>query len=342
MPTRSVLRLEREQILAFRRRVAALDERLPPGDRSIETAAFGGLQDSVPRAAQLSLFARVAGVGPSAWQQPPLVQVWGPRFSVYVIAERDVAVFTLGRHPDGAAQRARAEALAERLREHLGDEWRRYDDVGAEFGIKPNTLRYATTTGTVLLRWEGARRPVIRSVPAPELDVGEARLELARRYLHVFAPGTAAGFGDWAGIRAAGATAAFEALASSLTPVRTAIGEAWILSADEAELRRPGERPTAARLLPSGDTLSLLQGRERELLVPDPSDRARLWTPRVWPGAVLVGGEVRGTWRRAREVVSVEMWGDVSAPEREAIAAEAAGMPLPGLEDTPIRVRWEP
>ncbi len=344
MPTRSVLRLDREQVLAFRRRVAALDERHPPGDRSIEAAAFAGLQDSMPRAAQLSLAARVAAVGPAAWQQPPLVQVWGPRFSAYVIAARDVAVFTLGRHPDGAAQRRRAEALAERLREHLGDEWRPYDDVGAEFGIKPNALRYATTTGTVLLRWEGARRPLIRSVPAPELAVAEARLELARRYLHVFAPGTAAGFSDWAGIRPALATGALEALASSLTPVRTVIGDAWILSADEAELRRPaGEVPTAtARLLPSGDTLSLLQGRDRELLVPDPAHRAKLWTPRVWPGAVLAGGEVRGTWRRAREVVSVEMWGRPAAAEREAIEAEAAAMPLPGLESTPIRVRWEP
>ncbi len=62
----------------------------------------------------------------------------------------------------------------------------------------------------------------------------------------------------------------------------------------------------------------------------------------MWPGAVLAGGEVSGTWRRAREVVSVEMWDEPSAAEREAIEAEAAAMPLPGLEDTPIRVRWEP
>jgi hypothetical protein len=254
MPTRSLLRLEREQIAAFRRHVTALDERLPPGDRSIETAAFAGLQDSMPRAAQLSLFARVDGVRTSAWQQPPLVQVWGPRFSAYVVAERDLAVFTLGRHPEGAAPRRRAEALAERLREHLRDEWRPYDEVGAAFGIKPNTLRYATTTGTVLLRWEGARRPLIRSVPAPELEPGEARLGLARRYLHAFAPGTPDGFGLWAGIPARGAAAAFEGLGSSLTRVRSPIGEAWILSADEAELRRPAGvgRADTIRLLPSG------------------------------------------------------------------------------------------
>jgi len=344
MPTRSVLRVDRQQILGFRRRVSALDERLPPGARSIEIAAFGGLQDSMPRAAQLSLFARVDGVGPAAWEQPPLVQVWGPRFSAYAVAERDLAVFTVGRHPDGPVQRRRAETLAAQLREHLGSESRPYDEVGAALGVNPNRLRYATTTGTLLLRWEGARRPLIRSIPAPEIDAGEARRELARRYLRVFGPGTAQGFSAWAGIPPTGATAAFDGLTASLTRVRSPIGEGWILSADEAELRRARgqDRTAPARLLPSGDTLFLLQGRERELLVSDPANRARLWTSRVWPGAVLVGGEVCGTWRRAREVVSVEMWKEPSAAEREAIEAEALALPLPGLEGTPIRLRWQP
>jgi hypothetical protein len=64
-------------------------------------------------------------------------------------------------------------------------------------------------------------------------------------------------------------------------------------------------------------------------------------TSALWPGAVLLGGEVRGIWRRACELVSVEMWDEPSAAEREMIEAEALAMPLPGLEDTPIRVRWE-
>ncbi len=189
MPTRPVPTLEREQVLAFRRRVAALDERLPAGPRSIEAAAHAGLQDSMPRAALLSLSARVEGIGPTSWAEEPLVQVWGPRFSTYVVAERDRGVFTLGRHPEDPAAQRRAEAHAARLREHLGDEARPYEEVGKALGVKPNALRYAATTGTVLIRWDGARRPVIRCVPAPDLDAHEARLELARRYLHVFAPG---------------------------------------------------------------------------------------------------------------------------------------------------------
>jgi hypothetical protein len=118
----------------------------------------------------------------------------------------------------------------------------------------------------------------------------------------VFGPGTVEGFGEWAGLRAPGASATFDALRPSLTAVATPVGDAWILSADEPELRRraapEADGTGAARLLPSGDALFLLQGRDRELLVPGPAHRSRLWPSRVWPGAVLLGGEVRGTWRR--------------------------------------------
>jgi hypothetical protein len=46
------LRLTRTQILAFRRSVQALDERLPHDTSSLRRAAWAGLQDSVPSSAQ--------------------------------------------------------------------------------------------------------------------------------------------------------------------------------------------------------------------------------------------------------------------------------------------------
>jgi hypothetical protein len=101
----SRLDLTREQILAYRRNVQALDERLPVGRDSLQKAAWAGLQDSMPRAALLSIHARVEGTGPSTWENPSLVQLWGPRFSAYVVAALDVAVFTLGRLPDDARTR---------------------------------------------------------------------------------------------------------------------------------------------------------------------------------------------------------------------------------------------
>src|SRR5215208_3462817 len=62
----SILELTRPQILAFRRQVAALDERLPRGRRALRQAAWAGLQDSMPRAALLSIHARVAGTEPGS------------------------------------------------------------------------------------------------------------------------------------------------------------------------------------------------------------------------------------------------------------------------------------
>jgi len=106
MPT-SPVELTRTQILAFRRRAGALDERLPPGARSLRQAAWAGLTDSVPRAALLSIHARVEGAHPASWEDPSLVQLWGPRHSVYVVPARDRAVFTLGRLPDAARRRQR-------------------------------------------------------------------------------------------------------------------------------------------------------------------------------------------------------------------------------------------
>jgi hypothetical protein len=122
--------------------------------------------------------------------------------------------------------------------------------------------------------------------------------------------------------------------------VATPIGEGWILSRDEAELRADTEIPAPARLLPSGDTYSLLQGLDRQLLVPDAAHRGLLWTPRVWPGAVLVDGEIVGVWRRAREVVTVQPWARLPKKARDEVEREAASLPLPGV-DREIVVRWE-
>jgi hypothetical protein len=330
----------RQQILAFRRKVGALDERLPRGKRSLRLAAWAGQQDSMPRAALLSLHARVAGTGPGTWEDPALVQLWGPRFSAYVVAAEDRAVFTLGRLPEEPAARQRAVETAARLRDHLGGRRLPYGRAGRELGMPPNALRYAAPTGTVLMRWDGARQPEVWTVAPPEGDPRQARLELARRYLRVFGPSTAEAFAAWAGIRGKGGIAAFAALHRSLTPVDTPVGEAWILTQDEPALRAaPG--PTApARLLPSGDAYFLLHGADRAILVPEAGRRALLWTPRVWPGAVLVGGEVAGTWRRDQRLVALSPWRRLSPKERGAIEAEALSLPLPGVAGSLV-VRWE-
>jgi hypothetical protein len=335
------LELTRSQILAYRRRASALDERLPRGREALRRAAWAGLQDSMPRAALLSIHARMAGAGPASWEDPSLLQVWGPRFSTYVVAKRDLAVFTLGRLPNEEAPLKRAQDIAARLAAALAGARLPQSAAALAMGEKVgNRLRYAAPTGTVVIRWDGSRQPVIWNVPAPKMDPHEARLELARRYLHVFGPTTPEAFARWVGVSTPEGIAAFETLARSLTPVRSPIGEAWILSPDEPLFRAQPSPPAPARLLPSGDTWFLLQGADRELLVPDERQRGALWTSRVWPGALLVDGETSGTWRRAEHVLTIQPWHQLSHAQREAVEAEAASLPLPGI-NRPIDIRWD-
>ena len=342
--TAGSLDVGRDQILAFRRSVQALDRRLPLSAASLRQAAWAGLQDSMPRAALLSIHARVSGTAPSTWEDPAMVQVWGPRYSAYVIPREDIAPFTLGRFPeDDPRGRRVAVETADRLEAYLAGRRVTYDEAGAGMGVPANSLRYAATTGRVLIRWAGARAPAIWTVPAPGISATEARLELARRFLHVFGPTSPASFAKWAGIGPGPARDAFDQLAASLVPVRTPIGDGWILDSDETRLRAAAEpaAPAApARLLPSGDPYNLLWGTDRELLVADAGRRDQLWTSRVWPGAVLVDGEVVGTWRRDAAMVAVDAWRRLTTRERDAIEAEAISLPLPDLRG-PIRLRWE-
>lgn len=296
----------------------------------------------MPRAAVLSVNARVEGAPPLVWDDPVFVQVWGPRFAVYVVAERDRAVFTLGRLSDDPQARDLAYDLASRFERALGGERVPMREAGARLGLSDtNQLRYAAPTGTVLVRWEGAGTVFVWAAPAPELTPADARLELVRRYLHYLGPGTSAGFANWAGIKPRFTGSNFEALQGELVPVKTSFGEAFILASDEESFRTVVEPPAPARLLPSGDPFWLFHGEARALVVPEPRLRDELWTPRVWPGAILVDGEIAGTWRRAGHRLAAHPWRKFSATEIDAVEAEAASLPLPDL-DRPVEVSWEP
>lgn len=339
MHKRRPLELTRQQILSHRRVANGLVRRLPPGAISVLSAALAGLQDSMPRAAALSLHARIEGTAPEPSADSSLVQLWGPRFSAYTVAAEDLAIFSLGRLPAGGAQRRRAEDLAERLHQWLDGGEAPYSEAGRGMGVVPNSLRYAAATGTVLIRWDGANRPTVRTVQRPAVAPAEAQLELARRHLRVFGPSAADDFATWAGVAKVAAHAVHKALTPMLTPVRTPVGDAWILAEQEAGLRAVAEPVAGVRLLPSGDAYFLLQGADRELLLPEADRRAALWTSRVWPGAVMLNGELVGTWRRVGRDVTVQPWGRMSSADRDAVTAEAQSLPLPDAPKS-TRVHW--
>ncbi|MDX1469848.1 MAG: crosslink repair DNA glycosylase YcaQ family protein, partial [Acidimicrobiia bacterium] len=226
-----------------------------------------------------------------------------------------------------------------RLEEVL--EGRRMDarEAASLIGMHPNALRYAAPTGRFLIHWDGARQPLIWSVPAPQVEPFEARVELARRFLHFFGPATSQSFSSWAGVTQSAAADVFHALSGDLTGVDTPIGPGSILAEDEPKFRSRNPA-SSTRLLPSGDTYYLLQDDDRKLLILEKQHRNRLWTSRVWPGAILHEDEIVGTWRRSQNKVSLDPWRKLGRASRDAIEREAISLPIPGLHAS-IDVRWE-
>ena len=240
-----------------------------------------------------------------------------------------------------AARPARDGARTDRRsRDRQGPDREPGGEAGLALGVNPNAFRYAAPTGTVAIRWEGARAPIVWTVERAEIDPADACRELARRHLHVFGPTTADAFARWAGISRRAAAAAFASLAGELRPVRSPLGDEWLLADDEPAMCAVETSAAPARLLPSGDAYFLLDGAERELLLPREDQRRRLWTSRVWPGALLVEGEIVGTWRRAQHSVRVDTWKRLSPAARDAVEAEARSLPLPAL-DRAVEVVWE-
>jgi hypothetical protein len=256
-----------------------------------------------------------------------------------VVAKRDFALFSLGRLPDNAAKRLRAERMAERLHAQLDGRRLTDREIGRELGIG-NSLRYAATTGTVAIRWEGARAPTVWTIVAAKVDPADACRELARRYIHIFGPATAKGFARWAGISQRSASDAFASLEGSLVPVRSPLGDEWLLAEDEPAIRAGETVAAPARLLPSGDAYFLLDRAERTLLVPREDQRtASLDAPRV----------ARRTPREWRDPRNLE----TGAPHRTdrrlgtSLAWSArrdrgrGQLPAASRLDRPIEVVWE-
>jgi hypothetical protein len=236
---------------------------------------------------------------------------------------------------------ARAQDLAVRAAQSLAGRRLRAEDVARAIrSSHPYEIRYATLTGRLLIQWDGARQPIIWTVGAPTMTPADALKDLSRRFLHVFGPSSLSSFVRWGGLDTVPATSAFAALSPELLTVRTPLGEALMLAEDEPIARKRPAATDAARLLPSGDPYYLWWGADRQLLVSNRRHRAELWTSRVWPGALLLGGEIVGTWRRSKAVVTVTPWRRLTTAERATVESEAAMLPLPEAA-TPATVKWD-
>jgi hypothetical protein len=180
--------------------------------------------------------------------------------------------------------------------------------------------------------------PVPGRAAIPTAAAGTA--DLVAAYLRVLGPATPA-----------------EA-AKFLDTTRTAVRPAWPLDelaeisvdgrrtwlpADRVDALRSAQRPDLVRLLPPSDPY--LQAKDRDLLVPDNARQKEVWRVLGSPGALIVDGEVAGTWRPRKSGARLELtltpFDRVPPRVRKGAEAEAERVAA-ARGATDVRVRWPP
>jgi hypothetical protein len=147
-------------------------------------------------------------------------------------------------------------------------------------------------------------------------------VDVVRTYLRLHGPATAAEAASYLGTTQAKVR---EVWPDGLAEVSVDGRRSW-LPEEQLPLLREVSRPAYVRLLPALDPF--LQSRDRDVLVPDREQQKALWKILGNPGALLVDGDVAGTWRvrsagKKRLTVTVAPFGRLAAKTRSAIDDEA-------------------
>jgi Winged helix DNA-binding domain len=362
------VRLTREQVVRFRVARHGLARRLGPD--GAQAAAAVGLQDTPPGSAALALAAR-ADVAPEALDE--LVLVPSVRGAPLTVAERDLGVFTAGLEPpdeeaakavvgnawksldgitamealdrvsDAVCESLRGGPLPrddfhQALRERLPGELLWWCKGCGSHHVHPSLWRATGIRGVLAIVGREGRSPVF-GLPPEAPAVEDPGAELARRFLRAYGPARPKLLAGWAGLATSHATALWER-AGPLAEVEVDGRKAWARAEDRPVLADAAQAD-GVRLLPNLDPLNA--GRDRELLVPDPAVRKRIWAVLGGPGTVLVSGEVAGLWRPAKKgkrlQVTVEPLGDLAPAAKDELAGEAERIaPFRGADAAELRL----
>lgn len=356
-----VTRVDREQVLAYR---VAAHELTREVRRPDELAAFAlGLLDTPYGAARLALAARLAAdvdlpSGLAAGDDPDFPLVWSFRGAPHLHRRTDLAPLAEALWPrtdEGAVARLAAERKAFKAAGITGQEAFRtaatamravagtrlskgdlsaavtarlpaaysyecrgcqathvYGGLFQQVGLFAG-VRVAGTSPTMLA-------PLTDRYPVPRKARGTEAL--ARTYLRLHGPATARDFAGYLGTNPTEITPAWP---DDLAEVSIDGKRAWIPEEHLAMLQA-AEKPRMVRLLTHADPY--LQGRDRDLLVPDREHQKALWRILGSPGAVMIDGEVAGVWRaklagKRRLDVTVTPFSPLPARQRRAVETEA-------------------
>jgi hypothetical protein len=350
------------QVMAWRLRRHQLDERAPATAMLEVTARIAGLHAQVMSSAELTLWARLDGLGRDAvqralWEQRTLVKTWAMRGTLHLLPAAELPMWQAARSTTrlwekgvwlrafGVTQKelkrlldAVGEALDGRTltREELAAEVARLtgsnklgDKLRESWGalLKPaaalGRLCFAPNDGQQVR----FTRPDTWLGGWTEHDPDEALLEVFRRFLAASGPVTREDVTRWWGIpSAAQVQKRIERLGEEVTVVDVDGTRAYLLAADAKGLA--GATPSrSVRLLSAFDQYVVTATKQADHLTPGPF-KQRIYRPQGWLSPVLlVGGRMDGTWRQEakgrRLHVTIEPFTKLPAWARRAAEGEA-------------------
>jgi hypothetical protein len=353
--------LDWDQVLGWRLRRHHLDQRVP-ADRALAVAAeIAGLHAQIMSSAELTLWARVEGLGREAvrdalWRDRTLVKTWAMRGTLHLLPAAEfplwqAALSTRRGYERGSWQRAFAtleqlraihagitEALDGRVlsREALAAEVASITG-SPELGDKlrhswGSLLKPAASLG--LLCFGPSDGQLVRFTRPDQWlpgwrggqDPDAALLETARRYVHACGAVTREDYARWWGMMAPEGGRVLKRLGDELLPVRFGGAGGWVLAADADGIVQ-ASAAGSVRLLPAFDQYVVAATRHAGQLMPGPF-KDRVYRPQGWLSPVLLaGGRMLGTWRQEpkgrRLQVTVEPFAKVPATVRRQTGQEA-------------------
>ena len=359
----SDVRVDREQVLAFRWRAHQLGRE--PGSGSVADTALldFGVQDTGPRGARWAL----ANRGLETYDDADVLLAWTLRVSPHLYRRADLAALLVATAPLNEAdagkrihdaarplrragipvldalaviaeqQRAIVTApmdkgtLSTALTARLDAPYLRRCEPCQATHAWESPFRMAALQGGLELE-PGTSPPVLRRIPRyqPRLfgtSGAEAapRFDVVRNYLRFFGPARPR---DAAAFLDAPAKEVIAHWPEDVVPVEvTGTTGSWsVLAGDvDALVAAAAPGPAPVRLLGPYD--AWLQLRDRDTLLPDRVRARDVWRTIGRPGAVVRGGEVIGTWRPrsagSRLTVTWEPWVRATSALRAAVAEQA-------------------
>lgn len=366
--TTPAMRVGRDQVLRYRVHVQQLDRAPRSGRAPDDAAILDlGVQDTGPDGALWALACRGVPVRAHDWPRA-LALAWTLRGAPHAYRRTDLRAVERAVRPWSDADAARRVvnaarplttagipvtdalatvartmhevvtapvvkgALSTRMTGEVPEPYVRWCEPCGATHLYELTFRLAALHAGLELEPDTSP-PVLRRIPRwPASQVGDLSpstddgpLDLVRATLHLLGPLTeqqVATFLDAALRDVRGRWPA------DAVRVEVQGSPAWLLEPDLAALARAADPPDepAVRLLGPYDLL--LQGRDRDVILPDATRHRALWPVIGRPGAVLAGAQVVGTWRpRARgDRLSLELdeWVPWDARTRDGVTEEHA------------------